>query len=221
MKRKSAILNLKGKTAVFIDYANMKSWLAQMGYFIDLEVLYKYLKSFSQVEKIYFYYGTDFKNPKSSNFIQKVRQFGYDVSTKPVKYIHVSLVDLLDKPGNKDLIKTLDKKTRIQLISNIRKLNQQGVRLTLPKCNFDVEITRDMILFKDNFDTIVFFSGDSDFAEILKFLRGKKKRIIVVCARRFLSGELFQTADAFVNFTKFLKIRGLVYQKNKTSKQRS
>ena len=29
---KQKILKVEGKTAVFIDYANMKSWLAQMGH---------------------------------------------------------------------------------------------------------------------------------------------------------------------------------------------
>ena len=78
-----------------------------------------------------------------------------------------------------------------------------------------------MILFRRNFDTFILFSGDSDFAEVLRFLKGKKKKIIVVCTRRFLSGELFQIADVFVNFKRFFKVRGLVYKKNKTSKRRS
>lgn len=214
-------LDLKGKTAVFIDYANMKSWLAQMGYFINLEALYKHLKSYSRVERIYFYYGTDFTNPKSSNFIQKVRQFGYDVTTKPVKYINVNLTDLLNKPGNRQMIDALDKKTRSRLVSNIASLVQKGIRLTLPKCNFDVEITKDMILFKDSFDTAVLFSGDSDFAEILKFLRGKDKNVIVVSTRRFLSGELAQVADTFVNFKRFLKVEGLLYKQNKNPRRGS
>lgn len=215
------ILKLRGRTVVVIDYANMKSWLAQMGYFIDLEVLYKYLKGFSETERIYFYYGTDPKNPKSNNFIQKVRQFGYNVTTKPVQYISISLLDLLNKPGNKQMIDALNETTRSQLISNIKDLNKQGIKLTLPKCNLDVEITKDLMLFMDSFDTLVFFSGDSDFVEILKFLRGKEKNIIIVCTRRFLSGELFRVADNFVNFKKFFKVERLLYKQNKSPRKDS
>lgn len=167
----------------------------------------------SWVEKIYFYYGTDTKNPKSSNFIQKVRQFGYDVTTKPVKYIKISLVDLLNKPINKQMLKALNGVTRTQFVSKIRKLDKDGVSLTISKCNMDVEITKDTLLFKDNFDTFVLFSGDSDFAEIVKFLRGKDKKILIVCLRRFLSGELFQAAETFINFKHFAKIKGLLSAK--------
>jgi len=53
---------IKGKTAVFIDYANLKSWLKDKNLFIDLKILYCILAG-AGIKEIFFYYGTDLKNP--------------------------------------------------------------------------------------------------------------------------------------------------------------
>ncbi len=37
-------LKFKGRTAIFIDYANMKAWAKDKRFFIDLKVLYDVVK---------------------------------------------------------------------------------------------------------------------------------------------------------------------------------
>jgi uncharacterized LabA/DUF88 family protein len=79
----------------------------------------------------------------------------------------------------------------------------------LPKCNFDVEITMDMITKAEKYDTIMLFSGDSDFGGLLEYLKSKGKKVVVVCTRSRMSAELQKVADVFVpaetlaNFLKF------------------
>jgi uncharacterized LabA/DUF88 family protein len=82
-------LLLKGKTAVFIDYANVYGWRKSLNKPVDPSKLFEYLKKYSEINNIEFYYGTD-TNPKSKAFITKIAKYGYSVVTKPVKYINVS-----------------------------------------------------------------------------------------------------------------------------------
>lgn len=205
---------IKGNTGVFIDYANVKSWVKHLSLYIDLKVLFQNLKLDRRIDRIYFYYGTDVRNPKISSFFQRMRQIGYEVVTKPVKYLEVDLVDLLNKPVNKQLLNKLDGRIRVGFLKDIERIRKKRIKILAPKCNFDTEITLDMVLFQEKFDTFVLFSGDGDFEAVLKYLRGKGKRVIVVSLRKFLSGELFKNSDYFVNFKRLIKVKNLVY-KNK------
>ena len=54
------------------------------------------------------------------------------------------------------------------------------------KCNLDVEITLKMLAEVSQYDDVVFFGGDGDFAPVLEHLRnlGKRVRVISYCAVR-------------------------------------
>ncbi len=67
-----------------------------------------------------------------------------------------------------------------------------------PKCNFDVEITMDMLIKIRKYDTVMLFSGDSDFGGLLSYLKEKGKKIIVICTRNRMSKELEVVADKFI-----------------------
>lgn len=67
-----------------------------------------------------------------------------------------------------------------------------------PKCNFDVEMTMDMITKIYKYDTVVLFSGDSDFGGLLSYLKEKGKKVVVVCTRSRMSVELEAVADKFI-----------------------
>jgi len=207
---------LKGKTIAFIDYANLKSWLKWLGITLDLKRPLEILKK-DGVERVCFYYGTDSHNPSSFAFFQKLRSFGYDVTTKSVKYYKIALKELLKKPINQRMLKKLDPKVRKIFVKEITRLENKRISLLSPKCNMDVEITLDMILGLENYETFVLFSGDGDFEAVLKLLRSKGKRVIVIAKRRFLAGGLIRNCDAFINFDKLTKIKELV-KKTRTSK---
>ncbi len=79
-------LKLKGKTAVFIDWANVYHWRDSLKKDIDLKKLFKYLKTYSRVKEVNFYFGTD-RHPASREQIKQAREIGCRVVTKPVKYL--------------------------------------------------------------------------------------------------------------------------------------
>ncbi|OGH87633.1 MAG: hypothetical protein A3J93_03885 [Candidatus Magasanikbacteria bacterium RIFOXYC2_FULL_42_28] len=81
-----------------------------------------------------------------------------------------------------------------------------------PKCNFDVEITMDLLTKIHKYDTVVLFSGDSDFSGLLSYLKNRNKKIVVVCTRARMSKELQEVADKFIPAESLKEF--LVYIKN-------
>lgn len=83
--------NLRGKTCVFIDWANVYGWKKSLKKEVNPKKLYKYLKSYKEIQFIGLYHGTD-KNEQSRKFLKSMKAAGYTVSTKPVKYIRIAEV---------------------------------------------------------------------------------------------------------------------------------
>ena len=77
------------------------------------------------------------------------------------------------------------------------------------KANFDVEITLDAKNFMDKYDTLVLFSGDSDFEYLIKFLRMSNKKVIVVSSSYHISKELIKCCNKYID----LKILKPIFQR--------
>ena len=85
-------LLLKGKSTAFIDWANVYGWTKSLKQEVDPVKLFVYLKSYSEIEDIRLYFGTD-DHPKSKEFLENVERIGYEVITKPVKYILITEIE--------------------------------------------------------------------------------------------------------------------------------
>ena len=70
------------------------------------------------------------------------------------------------------------------------------------KNNLDIELALEMVELKDNFDTAILMSGDSDFAIVLDKLKKAKKRVLVMSTRGHIARELLERA-------KFIDLRKL------------
>jgi len=84
-------LKLKGETIVLLDWANVYNWKKSLKREVDPRKLYKYLKSYKEIEDICFYFGKD-KHKKSRAFLKDMKKISYKVTTKPVKYIFVTQI---------------------------------------------------------------------------------------------------------------------------------
>lgn len=69
------------------------------------------------------------------------------------------------------------------------------------KGNIDVDLIIDAVHFRDDYDTFVLLSGDSDFESLIKYLKAFKKRCIVMSAKGHISIELLKQAK-FIDFKK-------------------
>lgn len=170
-----------GKVFVFIDFGNVRPWAKELWkeenkfrFSVEVDIL-----KLSQVcnwispSKKFFYYGhydkeQDLEKHKKSVFrIDKARDSGFQVKTKPIKMIP--------------------------------HYNEEGKFIgRFPKCNFDVEMTMTMLQKIDKYDSVMIFSGDSDFGGLLGYLKNKRKKIVVVCTRNRMSKELETVADKFI-----------------------
>lgn len=81
-------LKIKGKTVVFIDWANVYNWKDKLGWEVDPKKVFDYLRTYKQIKQIRFYFGTD-THPASKEQIKQAKKIGYHVVTKPVKYLPV------------------------------------------------------------------------------------------------------------------------------------
>ena len=78
------------------------------------------------------------------------------------------------------------------------------------KANFDVEITLDAITLLESYDTLVLFSGDSDFNYLIKQLKQRGKKVVVVSSRYHISKELIESSDKYIDLK---RLRGEIERK--------
>jgi hypothetical protein len=104
-----------------------------------------------------------------------------------------------------DLIDKLDielKKLNIN-IDDLQKNLLEPVKRR--KCDFDVEIARDVCNLSADFDTLILFSGDGDYSALVDDLISKGKKVIVVFARGHMGKE-------YVALKEQVKKDGLTYR---------
>lgn len=69
----------------------------------------------------------------------------------------------------------------------------------LRKGNFDVEISVDALCFLSEYETLILFSGDSDFDYLVKALRKYGKIVIVVSSKNHVARELIISSNKYVD----------------------
>lgn len=149
---------IKGKTAVFIDAANILYSQKTLGWRIDYFKLKKYLEKESKLIFLNYYTGKVGSLDRQIKFIEKIESIGYKVVSKEIKLIKLS--------SNKFL--------------------QKG--------NLDIELALDAFRTKDQYDTLLLFSGDSDFSYLLDLLKLEGKKIIVFSTRKHIAIDLLKRA---------------------------
>ena len=193
---------LAGRVNMYIDYANVRPWAVRLNWHIDLKRLKSFLDAFNNISAVKFYYGTLTGDLPSGELIQLAQKLGYQVRTKPVKIMKISIdVSSIDPQSptllrnfiRKSLLHKYDVATIEQLNYKFKEMNQAGTFwLEDRKCNFDVEIGRDMVidLERNKTDCFVLWSGDSDFHDPIQEILSKGKKVILFATSRAVSSEL-------------------------------
>ena len=130
---------------------------------IDLDGLKSFSDLFTDHTRVY--YGHDADNPYSLRFLAAMKgSFGKSrVFTKPIQKVRHHL-------------------KAEEIPNNTRTLfeDSEGIYVQIPKCNFDVEMTVDIIRLMDSYDTLVLYSVDADFVSLCRYVRKKGKKIILI-----------------------------------------
>ena len=193
---------LIGNVYVYIDYANVRPWSEKLKWHIDLKRLKQFLDSFDNIIDIKFYCGTLANDDKSEKETVEIQKYGYSLRTKPVKIMKFSIdassveedsAALLEQFIRRSLLRKYRGETIVYLNKCFADMNKLGnLFIEDRKCNFDVEIGIDMLLDAERLDlnTVVLWSGDSDFHDPLQKLLRHGKKVILFATSRRISREL-------------------------------
>jgi len=217
---------LTNDTNIYIDYANIRPWANKLGWNIDIKRLKQFLDSFRNIKSIKFYDGTLVGDSLSEKFSKRAKIiFKNGYITKPVKIMKHSINCTSIKPNSSDLLEKFIKKCLLRLykLENIEYLNTIFKEMNRGdiyyiedrKCNFDVEISIDMLLSceKSNVDTFVLWSADSDFYEPIRRLLQKGKKVVLFATARRVSSELNQLRKDGLIIYEIKKIRNFICYK--------
>jgi uncharacterized LabA/DUF88 family protein len=177
-----------GRVFVFVDFGNVRPWakdlwLEENKYRVFAEIDIQKLAevcNWIKPAKKFFYYGY-FKKP---DFPEKDKEGDSK---------HKKSIFRIDKARRSGF------EVKAKEIKMIPHYDDEGKFVgKFPKCNFDVEMTMTLIQKMEKYDTVMLFSGDSDFGGLLGYLKSKGKKVIIVCTRNRMSTELQKVADMFV-----------------------
>ena len=182
----------------------------------------QFLDSFGNIEKIKFYNGKLERDEKSLAILEEAEKCSYIVKTKVVKIMQLS-IDVSGIPPNspeilKNFIRTpLLKKLKVETIeflnNQLKELNQQGILFVQDlKCNFDVEIGRDMLIDyeKNKIENFILWSGDSDFADPVNQLIEDNKKVVLFATARRVASELNELQEKGLFIFDIQKIRNFI-----------
>lgn len=203
-----------GTVNIYIDYGNVFRWQEKLNWHIDAKRLKQLLDSFSSINEIKFYDGTVEGDGQSEQWIKHLDSLGYCIKTKPVKIMSISIDTssikknspaLLENFVKKSLLRKFDLETIEFLNSKLAELNNKGIlKIEDMKCNFDVEIGRDMLLDyeRNKIDTFILWSGDSDFADPVEQLIKDGKKVYIFNISRRVASELAKTGAPIFDIRK-------------------
>lgn len=162
----------KDRNIVIVDFGNLVRWEDSLKWKIGIKELKNLIKHLTTGKKFLrrFYYGSDY-GPKDNCEI---------------------LLPWSEMVLNKALMNDFEIGTK--RVKYIVDKNYRGG--FVKKCDLDVEMTIDLIKEKENYDTIILFSGDGDLACTLRYLHDDfEKNSYVFAARNHLGKELVKCKE--------------------------
>lgn len=166
---------MKKQVNVFIDASNLWAVQKSKGKMFDLAKLKKYLKEKHEASVVKVYYYDAYPKPETRD---------HDVSGKHKFYVYLE--------------KALGFVVRKKPLKQIRVETERGVVIE-EKGNMDVEMAIDVVNQIKNYDEAVFFTGDSDFLALVRFIHSRGKKVFVYSSRNNVSSELRTGGDGYTD----------------------
>lgn len=202
--------HIQGKTLVLIDWANAYNWMRGKKWEIDVQGLYDYLREYKNIDRICLFAGED-DHPKSVAFLEECRKIGFEVITKKVKYVHASI-------ENSPFWKTLEEEVPAK---SLKKLKEKDVLVR--KCDFDVEISTELLLDLNKYHSFILFSGDGDYAPIIEQIMKREKRVFIVATEKSLGREIREMMEKDVHplLVDIFDLKGVIRRRQRKSNYRN
>ncbi|PID99061.1 hypothetical protein CSA80_03020 [Candidatus Saccharibacteria bacterium] len=177
---------MKKVVYVFIDAANLWEVQKAKAKLLDLAKLKKYLKSEHKAAEIKVYYYDAYPKEGTRD---------HSVSSKHNFYVYL-------KKGLKFIVRTKPLK---QIIIDAK------LGTVIEKGNMDVEMSIDVVNQINKYDEAIFFSGDSDFLALIRFIHSRNKKVYIYSSRNNISSELRTGGDGYKDT---LKIKSNIWRKD-------
>jgi uncharacterized LabA/DUF88 family protein len=207
MKQKSKpIDDLETQTSViaYLDLANMFHWQSKVGWSFVIENVIEQIKSIKSIKEVKVYYGFNQQmKSQSKALVKRIQKTGAVLISKPVKFIKKTVEDAL--LFKRSTLTLFSPELNSQVTALVDVIKETGLLIEEPKCNFDVEMTMDIIDDAKKVSAVLLFSGDSDLAAPLERLKLRGKKCYVVGVRGMVAKELFKVTDEYIDFNKFYK----------------
>lgn len=192
----------------YLDLTNMFHWQNVLGWRFRIEDVVSQLLELPNVKEVKVYYGLNGRDKENSEaFHNRIKKSGAILRTKPMKFIKKNINEALF--FQRRTMTLFDGQIKNKIYKLINDLQAAGIIIEEPKCNFDVEITMDIIDDIDKVSGVILFSGDSDLAAPLERLKVKGKKVFIVGVRGMSAAELHRVKDRYIDF-------GKLYQGKKT-----
>ena len=163
----NSFLQRRERTIVIVDFGNVEKWKHGLSWPVGIRELASLIKHFTYGKRFLrrFYYGADYGPNERS--IKLTDWSKYMLRTADLNGLFV-----------------VDKRVKyVHTLDNVYGFEK--------KCDLDVEMTIDLIRERDNYDTIVLFSGDGDLITAIKYLKKEyEKRTIIMGARGHTGREV-------------------------------
>jgi len=202
------------KAFAFIDASNLfYGGEKSLGWKIDYQKLFNYLKEKYRISKALYFGGTEIHNFKF-NYLKN--------ETVPVNELEKYLVGVIKKRASRlneaELLLIGRHLQRVRFYLKLEsfgyelhlkpvKLYEQDDGTTKRKANCDVDMAFYLMKEKDSFDRVIILSGDGDFLPVLKHLKSKGKEIIILARSPRTAKEIRQFAAANFRDFEYLKYK--------------
>ncbi len=165
-------IEMNNRVYVFIDASNLWEAQKKKGKLFDFAKLKSYLQTQFNASVLEIFYYTAFpKEHTRDHSVQRKHNF-FVFLKKSLKF------NVVKKPLK-------------QIILQNGTIQEKG--------NMDVELTIDVVQHISNYDTAVFFTGDSDFLALVHYVQNKNKQVYVYSSNNSISHELKSNADYYVD----------------------
>jgi uncharacterized LabA/DUF88 family protein len=163
----------KNSTFVFIDASNLWAVQKSRGKFFDYEKLVTYIQKKFTAEKIKVFYYTAFPADGTRGYSLEGRHKFFTYLKKGLNFV-----------------------VRKKELKRISVIAEHGESIE-EKGNMDVEITIDVLHHLSKYDTAIFFTGDSDFLELVTYVRRHGKKAFIFSSKNNISQELRTGGDGY------------------------
>lgn len=184
---------------VFLDLTNMFHWQEVLRWKFRIEDVIQQLYAITATKDMRVYYGFNERDPANSKgFHKRIRATGAILVQKPMKWIKREIRnEMFFKQTTLNSLHPAAFGKVAELVSYFR---QSGLVIEEPKCNFDVEMTMDLLDAIDKISAVIIFSGYSDLKAPLERLKVRGKRIYICGVRGRVAQELINLCDGYINF---------------------